>query len=470
MEAMKKCIIPLLLCLLLLAGCEQHPEPKGNRAEFDAFVAEVDAARAANANWTQEEKELFETYTPDISDQANVVTQEELEGLFTPKEVERVSREEALEDIDLFFRLLKSAYGGYDIHGGDEAFFAAKDEVLSHFTKDKDYTVATLKKHLENALSPFVRDGHFTIGEEPVLKDEQYMYYVPNLYFADATGLDMDYVKPTIGPDGALTYCFAALSTQRSSLPEQIGTYRDLDWVKAEPVRNVKRVAYRRTAESGVTILQCRIMEPTAQWRGQLEQLANSGADYRGLPTFLVDIRGNSGGGETSGSRWVEGFTGQTPVTKQGGAWKFSAAVEAWQSSEEFEQAGGDTIRSLLPQGDAGTWKASQTDGKRADSDSVVFVLTDRNTGSAGEGFLYSLRTVNQVVTVGSNTAGATIFGNRMTYYLPHSGVEMGFGPSFGFRETANNIEGIGILPDLWVNPADAQDAVLRLIDYYGLR
>lgn len=467
---MKKHVIPILLCLLLLAGCEKYPEPKGDRAEFDAFVAGVDAARAANTEWTQEEKALFETYTPDISDQADTLTQEELDELFTAKEVERVSREEALKDIDLFFRLLKSAYGGYDVHGRDETFFAAREEVLSHFTEDKDYTVSELKKYLENALSPFVRDGHFAIGEKRVLKDEQYMYYVPGVYFNDTTGLDTDYVKPTIGPDGALTYCFAALSARRISLPKQIGAYQDLDWVKAEPLKNVKRVAYHRTAERGITILQCRTMDTTAQWRGQLEQLASSGADYRGLPTFLIDIRRNGGGGETSGSRWVEGFTGEAPVVKQADAWKFSAAFEAWQSSEECERVGGDAIRSLLPQGAAGTWKASQTDGKRTDSDSVVFVLTDRNTASAAEGFLYDLRTVNQVVTVGSNTAGCTISGNRITYYLPHSGIKTAFGLSFGFRETADNIEGVGILPDLWVNPVDAQDAVLRLIDYYGLR
>lgn len=70
----------------------------------------------------------------------------------------------------------------------------------------------------------------------------------------------------------------------------------------------------------------------------------------------------------------------------------------------------------------------------------------------------------------GSNTYGGDMFGNVCSFYLPYSGLKITCGITIGFMETTQNTEGIGILPDLWVNPADAMDAVLRLIDHYGLK
>ncbi|MPM95105.1 hypothetical protein SDC9_142256 [bioreactor metagenome] len=94
----------------------------------------------------------------------------------------------------------------------------------------------------------------------------------------------------------------------------------------------------------------------------------------------------------------------------------------------------------------------------------------DKYTGSSGEDFVCYLRTVDNVIFVGSNTRGGHICGNVCYHlYLPNSGLKIGFGTSLGFAETMENTDGIGIMPDLWVNPDDAMDAVMRLIDHYGL-
>ena len=43
-------------------------------------------------------------------------------------------------------------------------------------------------------------------------------------------------------------------------------------------------------------------------------------------------------------------------------------------------------------------------------------------------------------------------------------------GTQFILHERAENLDGVGWPPDLWVNPPDALDAVVRLCGYYGLK
>ena len=79
------------------------------------------------------------------------------------------------------------------------------------------------------------------------------------------------------------------------------------------------------------------------------------------------------------------------------------------------------------------------------------------------------LRMTENVVFVGSNTQGSIMFGNVMPMTLPNTGLPVRFGASIHFWEGTGNTEGVGFLPDLWVNPVDAEDAVVRLCRYYGL-
>lgn len=42
-------------------------------------------------------------------------------------------------------------------------------------------------------------------------------------------------------------------------------------------------------------------------------------------------------------------------------------------------------------------------------------------------------------------------------------------GSKISFYDYTGLSEGVGVQPDLWVNPADALDAVVRLCGYYNL-
>ena len=60
-------------------------------------------------------------------------------------------------------------------------------------------------------LSPVVRDGHFAVGRRHLIEPyELNTYYVPGVYIDHPRRTERRYIKPTIGPDGAITYGFFA--------------------------------------------------------------------------------------------------------------------------------------------------------------------------------------------------------------------------------------------------------------------
>ena len=469
---MRRGLLAAGLALLLLAGCAPAPAPTGDRAEFDAFCQSVNGARAQNLAWTADERaELAHSMTEYSAEDG--LTEEELTALFGPREnggTGELNRAALREDVDLFFRALRAAYGGYDYFGGDEVFTPIQEELYAYLDRHETFVSADLRSQLTHLLRPVIRDGHFAIGNKPIIERESVsMFYVPDLYLQDTSGLDGAYVKPTIGPDGRLAYCFAALARSGKELPDKLGEY-DLAWVEAERYAGRDRMGYRRTQVEGIPALVSRTMTSgatTASGR-ELEAFASAGAEYRGLPLLLVDIRGNGGGNSSYAGQWMEGFARQIPQLKIWGGTKCSPLFLYGLQHSELYAAVQDSIKNEMLDY-RGSWEIDQTDGIRGETDTLVFVLTDQGTCSAAEDFVAILRMTENVVFVGSNTQGSMMFGNVMPMTLPNTGLPVRFGASIHFWEGTGNTEGVGFLPDLWVNPVDAEDAVVRLCRYYGL-
>lgn len=118
---------------------------------------------------------------------------------------------------------------------------------------------------------------------------------------------------------------------------------------------------------------------------------------------------------------------------------------------------------------DVGSWHYKRSDGLPWNTGNFIFVLIDGNTCSAGEIFANMLTMGKQVVLVGTNTRGCLNFGNINSVYLPNSGIRLQFGSQYSIDQSLEKTEGVGYFPDLWVEPEDSLDAVVRLCNYYGL-
>lgn len=458
----------LCLGLLLLAGCAVRQPPQGDRADFDAFLAQCVRDRQVEPDWTEEELAQFQSWTPDFQDRLDRLTEEEIDALLTPRERQETTGAEAAEDVRTYFALLSTAYGGYDYFGGDEVFLPLRDQLVAEVADREQVTGRTLGNLISGTLAPVVADGHFQILGKPLDGGQaRSMYYVPDLWLDDVAGQDPAWVKPTIGPDGALTHCFAALAADPAELPDRAtvnGEDLRLNWKKAAP-SSTDRTAYRVDRVEGVPVLTCRTLTAGDETRRDLERLASSGGKMSDEPVLVVDLRGNNGGSDNYASAWFEGYTGVPPQEKRSWAQRCSPAFLAYCESDSQYEGDLGPFRERL-----GSWYGiAPQDLVRAEGNGLCFVLADRDTVSAGEDFIMYFRTMDRVVIVGSNTKGAMLSGNICTFYLPHSGVPIQFGTGLSFTDSLENRDRVGFLPDLWVPPEDALDAVLRLRDYYGL-
>lgn len=449
----KMCFAALCLAMLLTACAPAGPTSPTGRADFDAFTASLDEARRNTPPWTEAEKALF--YASLAPSERFDLTEEEQCTLTTPRDPGRaVPVAEARTDVDIFFRALKESYGAYEFFGGDGVFLPARDQVLKRLATRQSVSVEGLAKYLRAALSPVIQDGHFLIGEKDMLV-RQSMYYVPDLYFPSGATSLPELERPTIDGNGALAWCLAAVSPDGSALPAQAvvrGETVALHWVPAADLQTETYPAYEERTRSGVPILSCRTLTAGPETQADLAQLAGAGEGWRKEPLFLLDLRGNLGGNDGYAMDWVEGFTGAEPSYKLLHANRLSPLLWAAYPDVAWDGA------------------ALELEGAAQNGGPLVFLLQDRMTASSGESFVAAMRSVEHVITVGSNTQGTTMMGNVMTLYLPSTGLSVRFGASLSFCGTAENIEGRGYLPDLWVPPAEAEDAVLRLISYYGLK
>jgi len=77
---------------------------------------------------------------------------------------------------------------------------------------------------------------------------------------------------------------------------------------------------------------------------------------------------------------------------------------------------------------------------------------------------------MDNVVFVGSNSYGCALVPNQSNKYLPNSGIKMYFGLGLILTDDGENRDGIGYMPDIWVNPKDALDLALKMCKFYNIK
>ena len=349
--------------------------------------------------------------------------------------VDYLPLEQAREDLDVFFTLLRTTYGAYEYFGGDEVFEELKAEAIQRL-EDSAGTgsmLVRLATALYGALEGTVLDGHFTIAGSHLVPP-LYTYYVPDVYISDPAGLSEDYVKPTIGPDGAITYGFFAMSEDGSDLPDSLGGY-ELDWTLCEPVGRGNFV-FAEKEYRGIPTLQSRYMSAdTPEEEAQLERFASCGGEYADVPLLIFDVRSNPGGSDWWFMEWFNGWTGQYAQPHK-------------CTGHRYSQIGCYFLD--YPDEAMGTWQVSSRPGRWVKREGLTFLLTDAATASAGEDVLLDLHTVENTLVVGINTGGCSLVPDNFTCYLPNTGLPIFFGTGLGFYETMENRDTVGYAPDLW--------------------
>lgn len=492
-------IIVLLIITVIFGGCTNavyegfHIEKQGDLQVFNNLKSEVNANRKAIIE--SSEPIDISKYTPDFKDDLHMFSEDEIKNLVEPKEMKNITKQEAKDDVEVAFNMLKYSYGAYEYFGGDEAFNKAKEDVLKKIDLMTDEIIAI--EDLQNAIVKclnFIKDGHFRINND-YLCDMQYMYICKDYIFTYENGkyyttyngdkvqvlsINNDknlenYIKPTIIETGEICYglvsLFDSVETADSSsimkIKYKIRTKEiDINWQSNGRSQMKSEIVYEKNIIDGIPVYSIRKMYGD---KDELNKFKLSALDAREEETIIIDLRSNPGGSDEYPNDWFSNYTGYQPnyPCSYGHKWtelsisaseKLSPDIRKYINKEAFDNM------------DNGKWSVYSYLGKWVENDNNVIVLIDKGVASSGETMIRVLRTMDNVVFVGSNSYGCALVPNQSNKYLPNSGIKMYFGLGLILTDDGENRDGIGYMPDIWVNPKDALDLAMKMCKFYNIK
>lgn len=447
---------------------------------YSEMQADVDAKRDklyADSNATDVD---ISEYLPEYTGNP-LLTQEEIDKLTTKtdsSDYTTVLHDKAVEDIDLYFRALKYAYGGYYYFGGDEAFGAAKAAILDDISGMSKITAKQLAsimlKHLD-----FVIDGHFSIQWNRRTNDTdvayEYYYCKGQNYALDEGGhyklidgekwyyvgceneaVSMQY---SLDEKGHIVYSLARfcpiadkdgnLIPDHDEITLTNGEYikkQNVEWIENEPY-GYNGVDFNYFKENGIAYISVRSFD-RGKYDSILQEYSATGADVKDAKVIIYDTRSNSGGSDQYSMQWCERFA-RAPSPYR--------IISARRTGLNYHNS---QFRSI---------SVNYNKIKRIPNDIPIIFLTDDLSGSAGESVWFFTSSLKNVTVIGANTAGCMICGNVATYYLPNTCIPVVFGENLNFPIFFENIDGKGFEPDIWCNPKDALNVAMQFIITNGL-
>ena len=108
-------------------------------------------------------------------------------------------------------------------------------------------------------------------------------------------------------------------------------------------------------------------------------------------------------------------------------------------------------------------------DGTYAENKNLFAYLIDKNVCSAGERGILSIRQMDNALIIGTNSRGCIVTGCTC-YYLPNSSIIVSVGDGACIEGNCSmDIEGLGWMPDIFVDGYLALDRTIKMYKYYGL-
>ena len=417
------------------------------------------------------------------------ITQAEIDSLMDLNHPGKatLTRAEALEDVDLYFRALHYSYGAY-YYFGEENFQKAENTIRAKLSSCKTITRDQLISLMYSNLL-FVRDGHFCIAGryEPAYESSvQYLYYYSDRSFGkDANGYYLlgesekwyytscgnanAEMQPYLEKSGRVCYSLrqfcpatAAHTTDIITLTKGGETKTvSLTWTQSESyLEDSSQVPdYHYLKSNGIALITIRRFD----WNREdtMNEFVRTGSDLKNAKLIIIDARSNSGGDEDFIKNWLKSYTGEEPEQKtiisNWGTAMFDRTQAYADLGEEFAAfRTGDKDYELFQ-------------GKLLENSTPILLLTDSMSGSAGESIVTYCRTLDNCLVIGSPTRGAQLVGNVRGWMLPNSAIGFQFGQALHFIYSMENVEGKGYEPDLWCNPKTSLQSVLNMVERYDL-
>ncbi|MBF8437491.1 hypothetical protein I0Q91_10390 [Halanaerobiaceae bacterium Z-7014] len=500
------CLILLVLVVnSLIPITEGNPVIAGNSFDEDQLREMV---------YVYTEEELNEFYE---SDHFKTLKSIDLE---TTEKPEEISYNKAIEDIEYLFEILKYSYAGYQLFGGDENFLEARGKIISEletsFKNQDDITREELINMIYQELG-FINDNHFfledrQLGQTSILftsdrykftrnsegdfqtKDEEILI-VEDEIKVNQPETDTLQLWPTIS-DGETVYYPGVLRGFSPQELEEIQQEVNIqekeftrEWEFTNKAENTNESAeltlsvndaygggylepaddiYNLTERNGVKVIELRSLAPREdEDEKQLQKFAEDAKELQDEDKIIIDIRANSGGSSEYVEGWMKNFTGEEisrDLITLHLSTKSSRKVFKDNMVKMYGQQRAEEIIDMLagfeiePRG----WPEPQyVSQDKISNDTEIIVLIDQMVMSAGEGFVNNFRNMENVEIYGTNTIGGYTVGNVGSTLLPNSKISLIFGVSLFLDADLVIREGIGRLPDYWLDQHEINELFL---------
>lgn len=433
-------------------------------------------------------KEFFETCAPDFYDTLDLVSKEEADALLNSEEKSLSSvctKEQAIDDVDLLFRVLKSFYGPYYYFGGDETFGAAEENIIEEINNFSHPLTGNSLVDIISKNLYFVEDRHMNIGPDLLCEYNDiaaHDFYVKDLFFyeddigfytkiydrkwyLDSVGSDNnigDYLKITIDQNGQLCYMLGLAITRNDDrlnikgitlLRGENEAFLPITWQEFSSRNNANtEISETITINDNIPLIEINF------WRGadsefdkQSERTKKLGKPLLKQDVFIIDAN--------SGCGWQSLFDS---INHE------SNSISLYKLSNTANFLG----RWNMPwhEGKLGEYYVRISSGRWGRNDTLVFAVQDKNNFSAAEDTIADIRAIENIILVGGSTGGTAgpSGGTNQYMILPNTGLYIHFGASF-MIDSGYNEDTFCFEPDIWVNPTDAVDAIYRLCQFYGI-
>jgi len=416
-----------------------------------------------------------------------------------------ISSRDAMADVTDLITLLSQFYGAYIYFGGDSVFFEVKEQLGNLLHTQELWDTDNFAYHLREYLSTVIRDSHFRVDSDPLWAS--YNFMIPTnpvsltvferseagirnrtkeLYVAqvivDGKYIDIeDAFRHSLGEDGELYYSFVVV------LPDNIPTPATATVVYTTGVQftfsisplcpprlEARDVSMEYISDFPVvTITQMGFPDSTygMDFAGARQFLSYAEA-LRDEPIIIVDIRANRGGNGRLAPRFLHILTGEVIPRNHYGlrVWDYDDFRRmAPPYANLFHLAPESEIYAPSRRFDSNHILIHTSPFQVIQNDTLIILLVDRHTYSAGDGFADIMFSMENTLVIGQNTGGMLHTDLSFTNMsLPRSGVSVDFGTTIFIHPEGHLPEGVGIAPDLWVN-GDALTATLALLAAEGL-
>ncbi len=454
----------------VLSNCETN-------IDLESVFEEVNKTNEENCYLTFDE-EQFNEYLYINPDYENLFTKSQINELKKEKgRCSTISLEEALEDVDTMFNLIKYGYGAYNLLGGDEFFDSLKQEIIDELNDDSysgNFTFSTFERIIFNVMKKVV-DSHFMIDNYSLgaISDSNCVYYYNNDYkfYKDDKGYyllnqdnDKYYFEKTVQnensnisltmllDDGSLHYCLNLLCNENNFIKDDQVVLinenneeiiKDIKWsstTNTEVIDHNNPCTYE-WLEDDVLYIRMKTFHNLSN--ADYNTYTNTGTLAKDAKAVIMDYRGNGGGNHKATEDWIKNLTG---------SYSGLSYLMYYKASYLNENSSSRYINT------------QKYEPNYVDNDIPVYVLVDKNSASATETSIDLLRSIKNVIVVGSNTGGLLLSGSSTSVYLPNSGLQMDIPADVTLRYDGEIQEAVGIYPDIWIDPINSLKAVQKLI------